>query len=645
MVMKHVARKALCKFSTPVLDQKTPRFLDQLDHWLENKGVEWVSERWKVIRNAAHLVRSGKPEDAVKAMSDAGISVRKDHPISRGPFGLIQKAYIDAETPYRLRSCDALLRGYTGLFLSVESKKQVTKARDGITKPSSAIPDFSLSITKTVEKVSGHRPRSIPQDYSPDMRGMSGIRTYYSAGIRIPRKLREEPFASAVVSSLTTGAVPDSVIRLLGDNPIRQRASGFQKYGAYPDTYGKISFLQEGGCKARVICLPSFWMQAYYKPLQDELIRRVVMEETDWSQKRLGISCVYDQNKGAYALQKWMDEKKELYSFDLSSATDRFPLDPQLGYLRGSGLESWVNPVHDAARGKYFVPSNGEVWSYSVGQPMGLNFSFPLFHLTHLAIIEAWANITSKDKPKPVYAVLGDDVIIADKELAKVYKEVITRIGVDISETKSLVSKNLQSFAGFSGVSTTHGIQVFRPFKHSCDFSLKGKEVNLLATLGPKVRKWSGWWSRSFDQLHRTYPLRNPDLSPILTGPEWSKGMTPGSRWLSSITNRVLDETLVQFGPGRIAGQPFRREISLRFSYTAMGDWNREWSNLLREKESLLTSTFDRDQYITEEKRKVRTNQVSNDPLIRDQKILDRVRESFHGTTTGRNVVTKSSSF
>lgn len=38
------------------------------------------------------------------------------------------------------------------------------------------------------------------------------------------------------------------------------------------------------------------------------------------------------------------------------------------------------------------------------------------------------------------YAVLGDDVIIADEAVAKAYERTITLLGVDISRQKSLIS-------------------------------------------------------------------------------------------------------------------------------------------------------------------------------------------------------------
>jgi len=632
MVMKRVVRKTLCKLATPVLEKKTPRFLDQVEHWLENKGEEWLSERWKVIRNAAYLVRSGKPEDAVELMLEKGIAVRDDKPVSRGPFGSLQLAYLQAESPYQIRSCEALLRGYTGITLTTETRKQVVKAEKAITGPSTSSPQDTLCIalSKDIPKGLRYLPKSVLKEYSPDARGISGIRTYYTGIISVPSKLRSLPFASAMVSAVTVGAVPESVLRLCGDNPIRRKANMFQESQNQPNTFGKISFLQEGGCKARVICLPSFWMQAYYKPLQDELIRRIGDLEMPEVQKRmLGISCVLDQNRGAYILQKWMKEGRELFSFDLSSATDRFPLSYQLDYLKVSGLDLWHDPVRDAARGKYYLPKLDQEWTYSVGQPMGLNFSFPLFHLSHQTLLESLARITTKSDY--CYAVLGDDVLVSDKDLAVLYKRTLEKLGVEISKEKSLEGLDVQTFAGFTGVTSSRGLQVFRPFKHGPDFAIQGKELNVLSTFGPKVRKWSGWWSRSFDQLSRTFPLRNPDLSPVLSSSDEGelRSGNPGSRWFSAVTSRVISEDLFVTLPSPKGGFK-KHKVSLPF--LGETEWNRVWGTLLREKEPVLTSSFDIKQYITEERMKTRTCQVSSDPLIKDQKRLDKVLDHLRGT-------------
>jgi len=240
------------------------------------------------------------------------------------------------------------------------------------------------------------------------------------------------------------------------------------------------------------------------------------------------------------------------------------------------------------------------------------------------------------------YAVLGDDVLIADKTLAQAYRVTLSKLGVDISKEKSYEGVDLQTFAGFTGLTSHKGVQVFRPFKHGVDFAIGGREVNVLSTLGPEVRKWSGWWSRSFDSLNRTYPLRNPDLSPILSSPQGNelRSGNPGSRWFSAVTEKCLSEQIFM---GFSDPSGLIKKIPLDLGFLGETDWNRVWSTLLREKESVLHNNFDVDLYVAEERKKIRTNQITTDPLIMDQKLIDRVREFVPGTAMQGKEPTRSS--
>lgn len=666
MVMGKVGRKVLCKFASPVLNKGTPRFLAQVEHWLEHKGEEWLAERWKVIRNAAYKVREGRPEDARTMMEEKGISVREDRPVARGEWGRMQLSFIEAQSPTRLRTCDALLRGYTALTLKAASKKQKLKVQAAITSK----PAVPAVIPKDVrENFRAYHSQSGDVDWKavgPSFRGLSGTSSYYTGDILVPRHIKDQPFGSLVSSALVCGYVPESVVQLLGDNPLRRKAAQFQQSQNRPSTCGKVVILQEGGCKPRAICLPSAWVQAYYKPLQDELCKQVRLLEAAGSKQSRGISCMYNQPKGAYALQEWMVENKDVYSYDLSSATDRFPLQLQLAFLALNGHRDWVKPVEDVARSNFKFDPTGEEFTYSVGQPMGVNFSFPLFHLTHMSLLDSIARITCPSETKPVFAVLGDDVLICNKDLASRYRDVLAGLGVEISRDKSLEGVDIQTFAGFTGISSSRGLQVFRPFKHGVDFAIQGRELNLVSALGSEVRKWSNWWSRSHDLLVKTYPLREPDLTPIqLELPDnLMRCLEPSSRWLSAQTLRVLSSELKMEVPDTTPGSlkqsvrwlvedddsqlvsderkpvkesknsPSPRKgdvtklsgrghtVKIEVGFLGEGaDWNRLWATLLKERGPLqYRDTFSPEFYREQQAAAGRINQMSRDPLIRELK-------------------------
>jgi len=61
--------------------------------------------------------------------------------------------------------------------------------------------------------------------------------------------------------------------------------------------------------------------------------------------------------------------------------------------------------------------------------------------LTHHAIIAFSANRAKVEKPFLDYAVLGDDVIIANSKVANAYLRFLNEIGVGVGLAKSLISK------------------------------------------------------------------------------------------------------------------------------------------------------------------------------------------------------------
>lgn len=76
--------------------------------------------------------------------------------------------------------------------------------------------------------------------------------------------------------------------------------------------------------------------------------------------------------------------------------------------------------------------------SYSVGQGMGLYGSWALLALTHHFLVRLAAKragVPSRDS----YAILGDDIVIAGKELAESYKTLIASLGINITMRKSVV--------------------------------------------------------------------------------------------------------------------------------------------------------------------------------------------------------------
>lgn len=80
---------------------------------------------------------------------------------------------------------------------------------------------------------------------------------------------------------------------------------------------------------------------------------------------------------------------------------------------------------------------------YAVGQPMGALSSWAMLALTHHFLV----GVSARKAGYPMgtfsaYAVLGDDIVIADGRVARQYLLLMRELGVEIGLAKSLVSRN-----------------------------------------------------------------------------------------------------------------------------------------------------------------------------------------------------------
>jgi hypothetical protein len=87
------------------------------------------------------------------------------------------------------------------------------------------------------------------------------------------------------------------------------------------------------------------------------------------------------------------------------------------------------------------------VW-YNTGQPMGAYSSWAALNMTHHWVVRF---VAYKLKVKPLYQVLGDDLVICGDKLAQGYLDYMSKLGVDINQNKSIVhSDELPSSAEFA---------------------------------------------------------------------------------------------------------------------------------------------------------------------------------------------------
>nr|BCY26968.1 RNA dependent RNA polymerase [Nigrospora sphaerica mitovirus 3] len=90
---------------------------------------------------------------------------------------------------------------------------------------------------------------------------------------------------------------------------------------------------------------------------------------------------------------------------------------------------------------------NGKEISYSVGNPMGFYSSWASFAVTHHYIMYFLCRVLGKSWKDSKYFLLGDDIIIGDKELGDAYLQLLPKLGVDYSPAKTHISDSVFEFA------------------------------------------------------------------------------------------------------------------------------------------------------------------------------------------------------
>nr|QIR30267.1 RNA-dependent RNA polymerase [Plasmopara viticola lesion associated mitovirus 44] len=198
---------------------------------------------------------------------------------------------------------------------------------------------------------------------------------------------------------------------------------------------GKLSVVYNVAGKARVIAITNWWIQAAFKPLHDDLFSLL---------KTLPQDGTFDQDKPLDILLS-KDISSQIYSFDLSAATDRLPLDIQqdiLNIIYSDNIGDLWSSILRSISWRY----DGKDIKYSVGQPMGAYSSWAMLAVTH-HIITRLASLEANISKFEDYCVLGDDFVIRNDEVAIQYQAIMRLLGVEINLDKSVISDKFSEFA------------------------------------------------------------------------------------------------------------------------------------------------------------------------------------------------------
>jgi hypothetical protein len=206
-----------------------------------------------------------------------------------------------------------------------------------------------------------------------------------------------------------------------------------------PGSIGKLGLKDEPAGKIRVFAMVDCFTQWAMKPLHDYLFEILKVIPQDGTFDQLAPIKLL-QSKG----------HRRFWSLDLSSATDRLPILIQGALLSrlitAHGATLWMSLMVGRA---YALPRramspdyDGERFiRYAVGQPMGALTSWAMLAMTHHAIVQMAATLSGRitgDDWFEDYALLGDDIVIADRLVADTYLKIMAGLGVGIQLSKSV---------------------------------------------------------------------------------------------------------------------------------------------------------------------------------------------------------------
>jgi len=380
---------------------------------------------------------------------------------------------------------------------------------------------------------------------------------FASLGSNLLREFLEEiPGGYGTTRSLWT---------LLGDTAVyyrQARATDRTKvrnaHGYGKNLCGRLALLPEAAGKVRVVALVDCWTQWALYPLHKWLFSVLETIPQDGT---------FDQLKPVERLLKRVNSRQIIYSYDLSSATDRIPIKIQeilLACIFGEKFaRAWAALLVDRP---YVIPLRiareqnvgTRFLRYAVGQPMGAYSSWGMLALIHHAMVQYSAQRAGIKGWFALYAVLGDDIVIADDRVAKKYRALCRLLGVEVGLAKSLVSsgKTLEFAKRFfyegsdlSGMPTKFWAAAQSQSGVACALAAwypSGTLGNFVRALGGGFRVASKvgtarWTTLSKRVLSLCVSLTNPVLGARLafkTWPEWL--------WSESAdTSRPLDDSML----------------------------------------------------------------------------------------------------
>lgn len=407
----------------------------QVDRWTNCCGPEWTVARLKqlkvmLLHRAAGVDYPSPPWIACK------------NGVPKGPFRIL---FTRTGIKHLSRALNALMC-YSTYVAGHVTPKQWEKFRASVEEPTPVTREIPIwEMVPVRSRFRSKRPAIIPfgrvhlgGTFVP-IRMFRSYETRSVPEVDIQRWFSHHAADPLVVAKMTENPelFAEDLLSLVEAYRFNRRADGLS-------TIGKISFIQEPGYKLRAVANPNRVLQHLLLPLKKVVSDALYQKSRDHTK---------DQEAGVLQVQEWLRTGKTVHSVDLSDATNNFPLSLQVRSLHRLLGESWrahIDLFEECSKGLWSVkdPSE-ECWRamrWTKGQPLGLGPSFVSFAYAHHLLVE-WCG-RKLPVSRRLYAIVGDDIAIADDELHRQYMDALTHLGIPVSRDKTLSSPHFAEFAG-----------------------------------------------------------------------------------------------------------------------------------------------------------------------------------------------------
>jgi len=423
--------------------------------WVEASGVEWTVDRLKQIKIDLLRKRGG-----LNPVSKWIRKSQKRTQVFSGVCGSLE-AYASKDS-FRFERSLALVNVYTAFLAPQVTEKQARKFFSGVTALRCDIPSDVIDAVTLGFRLSGIRPH---RGGLPNARPL--LNSFASPSKRAPLPHGTVPEVEGIVDSIRYLGITASGIRLYHDflnlfDPVLKGLEPERDVVQFPYTLGgakssqevkdtgdlyvgQIGLIQEPGYKLRAVANPGRVFQRVLEPLGSRLFS--LLKQLPWD-------CTFQQSKADSVLMQALAQNKEVFSVDLSGATDYFPLDLQKVALKALLPDATdVDLFLRVSKGKWRLPKGlpksilsefdlSSNVSWTRGQPLGLYPSFAAFAFTHGLLLQG---LLGKEWNEEFF-ILGDDVVILDQSLYAKYRDVLDRLGCPVSESKTLSSTQVAEF-------------------------------------------------------------------------------------------------------------------------------------------------------------------------------------------------------